>query len=587
MLAIRMELLGGRWAASAYNDRTRVEWPPHPARLYSALVATWAETEGDDAEAAMLDALATLPPPRLHAPEIREQRQSGAVYVPVNDTSAIRTYDANWQKLNDAWLAREEALAALSADPGEKERRRLEKTVAKSERAIEKLRETVAGFLAQGEAPPKVLGLLPDRRAKQPRFFPSVCPDRPRIDFIWADAGPTMEEHRGALDALLARVHRVGHSHTLVTLRYTDDPMPANWEPHDEGGTILRWVEPGQRRALEEGHALHLGVEPRVMPARPVAYARCEEVREAREAPVSALAGDFIVYERCGGASLPLPQACRAARIAHRALVRFASRGHSDVVHRAVSGRDADGTPTQSPHVAIVPLPFVGSSYADGTVMGFAFLLPRDLDEEGRLAILRALGAWESHWRDEKRAAARMSPGDRGLADALDALDDERRIDLHGEHHTVELRRVRGRAQSYNLRDTTWTRAAREWMTVTPIALDRNPKTLWSGNPDAAARGGERAVASIGDACDRLGLPRPEHVALDRNPPLVGGEPVGRFPPFPEGERGPRRVLVHARIRFSQPVRGPLVLGAGRFVGLGLLRPIPRSALPRPEEDTE
>jgi CRISPR-associated protein Csb2 len=34
------------------------------------------------------------------------------------------------------------------------------------------------------------------------------------------------------------------------------------------------------------------------------------------------------------------------------------------------------------------------------------------------------------------------------------------------------------------------------------------------------------------------------------------------------------RFLTHAVIRFSEPVEGPVILGAGRFVGLGLCRPI-------------
>ena len=36
------------------------------------------------------------------------------------------------------------------------------------------------------------------------------------------------------------------------------------------------------------------------------------------------------------------------------------------------------------------------------------------------------------------------------------------------------------------------------------------------------------------------------------------------------------RSLVHAVVRFPQPVRGPVVLGAGRFVGLGLCLPLDR-----------
>ena len=40
MLAIEVTFLTGRYVATAYNTRTESEWPPHPARLFSALAAT-------------------------------------------------------------------------------------------------------------------------------------------------------------------------------------------------------------------------------------------------------------------------------------------------------------------------------------------------------------------------------------------------------------------------------------------------------------------------------------------------------------------------------------------------------------------
>jgi CRISPR-associated protein Csb2 len=39
MLAIEVAFLTGRYVATAYNTRNESEWPPHPARLFSALVA--------------------------------------------------------------------------------------------------------------------------------------------------------------------------------------------------------------------------------------------------------------------------------------------------------------------------------------------------------------------------------------------------------------------------------------------------------------------------------------------------------------------------------------------------------------------
>jgi CRISPR-associated protein Csb2 len=38
------------------------------------------------------------------------------------------------------------------------------------------------------------------------------------------------------------------------------------------------------------------------------------------------------------------------------------------------------------------------------------------------------------------------------------------------------------------------------------------------------------------------------------------------------------RQLTHAVIRFAEPIDGPVILGAGRFVGLGLCRPIDSEA---------
>src|SRR5690606_20928581 len=52
MIAIDVEFLTGRYIATSYNDRSRAEWPPHPARLFSALVAAWAGDDEPDEETA-------------------------------------------------------------------------------------------------------------------------------------------------------------------------------------------------------------------------------------------------------------------------------------------------------------------------------------------------------------------------------------------------------------------------------------------------------------------------------------------------------------------------------------------------------
>jgi CRISPR-associated protein Csb2 len=89
---------------------------------------------------------------------------------------------------------------------------------------------------------------------------------------------------------------------------------------------------------------------------------------------------------------------------------------------------------------------------------------------------------------------------------------------------------------------------------VTPIVLDRHPKR------------GETPQTLVADAAERSGWPRPTAVDLPyRTLPQV--PPAGAFIGRGAGHR------VHAVLRFTQPVRGPMLIGRGRYFGLGLLRP--------------
>src|SRR5690606_22272981 len=52
-----------------------------------------------------------------------------------------------------------------------------------------------------------------------------------------------------------------------------------------------------------------------------------------------------------------------------------------------------------------------------------------------------------------------------------------------------------------------------------------------------------------------------------------------RVEPFAEGTRFEKERLWHVEIVFGVPVQGPLLLGDGRFLGLGLMAPV-RDAAP-------
>jgi CRISPR-associated protein Csb2 len=197
--------------------------------------------------------------------------------------------------------------------------------------------------------------------------------------------------------------------------------------------------------------------------------------------------------------------------------------------------------PSRRPHIAYLALPFVGFPRADGGILGVAAVLPRDLVGEERRAVLRALGSIER---------LTLSPG---LA--------------------FGVRRVaEPRPHLRTLDPLLWCAEGVVWGTVTPILLDRFPGDLGSRNADIARRAEEEAQEAIARGCEWIGLPRPRAVSLSA-PCFRGSEAAERF--RRRDRRGmPPRVRVHALIDFGKPVRGPVLLGAGRYVGLGLCRPL-------------
>jgi CRISPR-associated protein Csb2 len=136
------------------------------------------------------------------------------------------------------------------------------------------------------------------------------------------------------------------------------------------------------------------------------------------------------------------------------------------------------------------------------------------------------------------------------------------------------LQRVEGPSARSTLKSAVWARPSRSWISATPIALDRNPGDLTSADPARAERAHHEATETIALACRNVGLPPPTEVEVRSSVPLQGAQKARAFPPFPVDPKKTRRVLVHARISFAEPVRGPILLGAGRYLGLGLMRPI-------------
>lgn len=260
------------------------------------------------------------------------------------------------------------------------------------------------------------------------------------------------------------------------------------------------------------------------------------------------LATDWFVLADAGGAVPPLTDFALAAK-ALRDLLLAAWDGP---IPEIVSGHAGDGAPSRWPHAAMLPLAFVGPSLADGRLLGLAVVLPR---ATAQISV--------------ERDAARQRIQDI-LAPATGAPV-EIRLGARGVW-AIEPRRA---PYGFSLDPARYLAQSATWASLTPIVLDRFPK---------AGLSKERIVT---EACERIGLPTPDDVRLDRASAIAGAPPTQTaglpwgdggwtLPPRRDGSRHPfaDRMSTHAVIRFPEPVAGPLVLGAGRFMGLGLCLPV-------------
>ncbi len=543
MLAIEVELLTGRYVATAHNDRGRAEWPPHPARFFSALVAALHDhNEVDRAERDALLWLELQGAPSLQVdPESKVgRRQVQHVYVPVNDVTlggdeATREAEARVTGAKTAAIKRK-AEAALEA-------------VKREAVAVIPNPSRTALATATALMPAPFVGVgdkkLKPGRTRQARTFPVAMPETATFTFLWPTADPS--PHRLALDQLCARVTRLGHSSSLVRCNVVDQEPVPTLVPSDEGDVVLRVVGPGQLDRLDRAFEHHEGVQSRVLPARPQRYRLASTVTTPPPQLSSVFSTEWVLFERVGGARPVASRATDLARALRGALIEL----HGDHDLPATLSGHTESGPTEQPHVAYVPLPFVGTEHADGALMGCALVLPREFCDQDRELLLRLVAKWEKE-RSNQRGHLTLAGG------TLPAFS-VRRVDVSAKAALDPAR---------------WCHASARFITATPIALDKNPGNLRSNKDGTARKAALEAQQSISDACVRVVGARPSSVEVSLAPLLAGSQHVRDFLPWPGRPGRTPRVRVHADIRFERPVKGPLLLGAGRYFGLGLCLPV-------------
>ena len=392
-------------------------------------------------------------------------------------------------------------------------------------------------------------GVLPSLRNRQPRRFPAARPHDAIVRLLWNATEPE-QDILAALQRLAGDVSYVGHPASLTRCRFLLNQDPSNL---NEARLPERRVYCGRFDELRRD----FDARPR---RRPLPGTRVAPVPEAKQEQSGIFSDRWLILEHVAG-DMPDIRACGivAKTLRDALLAGYRRIGLDKAIPEIISGHAPDGKPSRAPHLAVVPLAFTGFPYADGHIMGFALVPPRDstiLDDENFRKALRKLAPIDE---DYGRRILPLTP----------------KVGMpSGDAFSIKLSPTfEVPANKRSLDPVLYIRPAPTFATVTPIVLDRHLKAKGGARQEEIAR-------QIAAACRNVGLPEPEAVVADKHSSIEGvpaAYPSAKSPPWMRWRQPPSlasRRLTHAVIRFAQPVEGPVILGAGRFMGLGLCRPV-------------
>jgi CRISPR-associated protein Csb2 len=481
MFSLGLELLMRRAIITRWDKREEPEWPPHPDRVFMALVAAWGEAGEDAAGREALQWLETLAAPALAVSLEVSERTSFTSYVPVNDDSS---------------------------------------PIGK-------------------KGPFGPMGSLPIGRNRQPRQFPAVVPDSPALFLVWNIDVPA--NLRPALEKVCGLVTCLGHSASPVRVWVEEQPPTPTLVPDDNRPTHhLRMFAGGRLKYLTDRYDAGLRPQPSLWQG----YSEPRKLADDQVQDGPFDPGMFVLRELPGNRRYGLESCGIIADAIRTELLRRYGRAAPEWI----SGHAGDGSQSRQSRPACLPLGFVDHEHADGHLLGIALVVPRDFQHTEHL-----FGLLGSH---DGSADHDIEPGVPFLSLTIRNPHLENReigkLDLELEE------RPEGR-RPFTLKSFTWTHPSRFWRTLTPVMLPQFP------------RRGLMTEEVVAKACIDAGYPEPATVRVSFAP-LMRGVPHSRAFHVKPRQGRPPRPLTHAAIQFPVPVRGPVLIGAGRYSGYGACR---------------
>jgi CRISPR-associated protein Csb2 len=209
----------------------------------------------------------------------------------------------------------------------------------------------------------------------------------------------------------------------------------------------------------------------------------------------------------------------------------------------------SDGNPA-SGRVRILPLPSIGHHHADRAIRRVVIEVPSNCP----------LGADDVQWALSGLELADRNTGETPAIMVTLAADENEGMLTH-----------------YGVGERG---GHRRWRTVTPAALPHSSarRRIDPERTRGEVKGGQerasecaRASGAVVQALRHVGVrASAEAIRVQREPFESNGE---RVETFAEGTRFSKHRLWHVEIEFFNEIRGPLVIGDGRFLGLGIMAP--------------
>lgn len=254
--------------------------------------------------------------------------------------------------------------------------------------------------------------------------------------------------------------------------------------------------------------------------------------------------------------ALPVEAAYHLVVAARDAAVERLMELHPDgaaVIAAALVGRHPDGSwrRGQTGRVRILPLPTIGYFHADFRIRHLLVEVPTSCNLGSEQVAKAFSGLVFSVSQQANTAVILFAEADLGI--------------LH----------------RYGIGTPT---GSRWWQTVTPMVLPSLPRPeekegQTQGDPrvtDGPASLASQGLAALRHALRHAGVSTPLARATFQGNKEEPGRPAIEV--FADGTRFSPDRFRYAELVFNEPVRGPLVLGDGRFLGLGVLAP--RQAFP-------